>query len=94
MYLNINEFRARDFCGSNALWNYVVINAPMEDLHNPPRLIGIFTPKSQGKKGIITINNIHNVVNGKMTEFNHRSVFMDPMPCGFTWLLIPCRGLT
>ena len=63
MYLSINEFRARDFCGSNALWNYVVVNAPVEVLHNPPRPIGIFTPKSQRKKGIITINNIHNVVN-------------------------------
>ena len=36
---------------------------PMEVLYNPPRPIGIFTPKSQRKKGIITINNIHNVVN-------------------------------
>ena len=51
MYLSINEFRARDFCGSNALWNYVVVNAPVEVLHNPPRPIGIFTPKSEGKKG-------------------------------------------
>ena len=59
----MTEFKAKDFCGSNALWNYVVINAPVEDLHNPPRPIGIFTPKSPRKKGIITITNIHNVVN-------------------------------
>jgi hypothetical protein len=51
MYLSINEFKARDFCGSNALWNYVVVNAPMEVLHNPPRTIRIFTPKSQKGKG-------------------------------------------
>ena len=35
MYLSIDEFKVRDFCGSNALWNYVVVNAPMEILHNP-----------------------------------------------------------
>ena len=29
MYLSINEFKARDFCGSNALWNYVVVNASL-----------------------------------------------------------------
>jgi hypothetical protein len=51
MYLSINEFKARDFCGSNALWNYVVVNASMEVSHNPPRPIGIFTPKSQRKRG-------------------------------------------
>jgi hypothetical protein len=51
MYLSINEFKARDFCGSNALWNYVVVNAPMEVLHNPSRPIRIIMPKSQRKKG-------------------------------------------
>jgi hypothetical protein len=60
MYLSINEFKARDFYGSNALWNYVVVNAPMEVSHNPPRPIGIFTPKLHG---IIAINNIHDIVN-------------------------------
>ena len=44
------EFKARDFRGSNALWNYMVVNAPMKVLHNPPRPIEIFTPKLQGKK--------------------------------------------
>jgi hypothetical protein len=51
MYLSINEFKARDFCGSNALWDYVVVNAPMEALRNPPRPNGIFMPKSQRGKG-------------------------------------------
>ena len=59
----IMEFKARDFCGSNALWNYVVVNAPVEVLHNPPRPIGIFTPKLQ-------INNIYNVVNNEITAIN------------------------
>jgi hypothetical protein len=49
-------------------------------------------PKSQGEKGEKI--NIHNVINNKMTEFNHGDVFMDPMPYGFTWLLMPRRGLT
>ena len=57
----MTEFKARDFCGSNALWNYVVVNTPVEVLHNPPRPIGIFTPKSQGEKG--KINNIYNIIN-------------------------------
>ena len=51
MYLSIMEFKARDFRGSNALWNYVIVNAPVKVLHNPPRPIGIFTPKSQKGKG-------------------------------------------
>ena len=63
------EFKARDFRGSNALWNFVIINAPMKVLHNPPRPIGIFTPKSQrGKEG--EINNIHNVINTEIKTIN------------------------
>ena len=66
MYLSINEFKARDFCGSNALWNYVVVNAPKDVSHNPPRPIGIFTPKSQGETGKKI--NIHNVVNNGIKQ--------------------------
>ena len=44
MYLRINEFKPRDFCGSNALWNYMVVNAPVEVLHN-------LLPKYQPKRG-------------------------------------------
>ena len=54
----MTEFKARDFRGSNALWNYVVVNASVEVSHNPLRPIGIFTPKLQ-------INNIYNVVNNE-----------------------------
>jgi hypothetical protein len=62
------EFKAKEvFCGSNALWKYVIVDAPVEVLHNPPRLIRIFTPKSQGKKGE-KINNIHNVVNNQIKQ--------------------------
>ena len=93
MYLSIMEFKVRNFCGSNTLWNYMVVNTPVKVSHNPPRPIGIFTPKSQrGKRG--EINNIHNVVNSEMTEFNHGGVLMDPMSCGFTWLLMLRRRLT
>ena len=54
------KFKAKDFRGSNALWIYVVVNAPKEVSHNPPQPIGIFTPKSQRGKGgeIININNV------------------------------------
>ena len=63
------EFKTRDFRGFNALWNYMIVNAPVEDLHNPPQPIGIFTPKSQrGKRG--EINNIHNVVNSGIKALN------------------------
>ena len=65
----MTEFKARDFCGSNALWNYMVVNAPVEVLHNPLRPIGIFTPKSQGEK-VGEINNIHNVVNNEIKTIN------------------------
>jgi hypothetical protein len=65
----MTEFKARDFRGSNALWNYMIINALMEVLHNPPRPIGIFTPKSQRGKGG-EINNIHNVVNTEIKAIN------------------------
>ena len=59
----MTEFKAKKvFCGSNALLDYVVVNAPVEVLHNLPLSIRIFTPKSQGKKGE-KMNNIHNVVN-------------------------------
>jgi hypothetical protein len=61
------KFKERDFRGSNALWNYVVVNTPIEVSHNPPRPIGIFTPKSQRKKGE-KINNIHNVVNNEIKQ--------------------------
>ena len=55
--------------------------------------LGFSRPNHKGKKGEQT-NNIHNVINNEMTEFNHGGVFLDPMPCGFIWLLMPRRGLT
>ena len=65
MYLSINEFKARDFCGSNALWNYVVVNAPLWRsyiIHHDQS--GFSRPNHEGET-----NNINNVVNSKMTEF-------------------------
>jgi hypothetical protein len=42
-------------------------------LHNPPRPIGIFMPKSQGKKGIIINNVVNNVNDGKEMANNPHS---------------------
>jgi hypothetical protein len=53
---------------------------------------GFSHPNHKGERE--KINNIYNVVNNEITEFNHGGVFMDPMPCEFTWLLMPRRGLT
>jgi hypothetical protein len=90
------EFKARDFCGSNALWDYVVVNASLRSYIIRHDQSGFSRPNHKGKRGGGgEINNIHNVVNNnKMTEFNQGGVFMGPMPCGFTWLLMPRRGLT
>jgi hypothetical protein len=47
----------------------VVVNAPVEVLHNPSRPIGIFTPKSQRKKGGEN-NDIYNIVNNEIKQIN------------------------
>ena len=62
MYLSINEFKVRDFCGSNALWNYIVVNASLRShiIHHDQS--GFSRPNHKGEKGEKT-NNIHNVVN-------------------------------
>ena len=63
MYLSITEFKARDFHGSNALWNYVVVNASLKSYiihHDQSRFS---RPNHKGKRG--KINNIHNIVNNE-----------------------------
>jgi hypothetical protein len=53
------EFKARDFRGFNALWNYVVVNASLRSYiihHDQSRLSH---PNHKGERGEI---NIHNVV--------------------------------
>ena len=71
----------------------MVVNASLRShiIHHDQS--GLSHPNHKGKKGEKT-SDIYNVVNIKMTEFNHGSVFIDPMLCGFTWLLMPRRGLT
>ena len=53
------EFKARDFRGSNALWNYVVINVSLRSYIIHHDQSGLSRPNHKGKKGEI---NIHNVV--------------------------------
>ena len=65
MYLSINEFKVRDFCGSNALWNYVVVNASLRSHIIYHDQSGFSRPNHKGEKGEKT-NNIHNVVNNRI----------------------------
>ena len=62
MYLSIMEFKVKVFCGSNALWNYVVVNASLRShiIHHDQS--GFSRSNHKGEKGEKT-NNIHNVVN-------------------------------
>ena len=95
------EFKTRDFRGFNVSWNYVVVNAPVEVSHDPPRPIGIFTPKSQrGKweneqysqrsKAINIFKARRKAINVFKHKWNLRQgVFMGPMPYEITWLLMP-----
>ena len=48
MYLKQGDFR-----GSNALWDYVVVNASWRSYIIHHDQSGFFTPKSQREKGII-----------------------------------------
>jgi hypothetical protein len=63
----------------------VVVNASFRSYIIRHDQSGLSRPnhKEKGNK-----MNIHNVVNSKMTEFNQRDVFLDPIPYGFTWLLM------
>jgi hypothetical protein len=47
----INVFKARDFCGSNALWNYVVVNASLRSHIIHHNQSGLSRPNHKGKKG-------------------------------------------
>ena len=49
-------------------------------------------PNHKGERG--KINNIYNLVNNQNDGILIKGVLMGPMPCGFTWLLMPHGGLT
>ena len=53
MYLSINEFKARDFCGSNALWNYEVVNALLRSHIIHHNQSGLSCSNHKGKRGKI-----------------------------------------
>ena len=63
MYLSINEFKPRDFCGSNALWNYVSLRSHI--IHHDRS--GFSPPNHEGKKREKT-NDIYNVVNNGIKQ--------------------------
>ena len=67
MYLSINEFKVRDFCGSNALWNYMVVNASLRShiIHHDQS--GFSCPNFKGNGMINNIyNNVANNVNDRI----------------------------
>jgi hypothetical protein len=55
----MTEFKADEVFASPMPYEFTWLLMPLKVLHNLPRPISIFTPKSQGEKG----NNIHNVIN-------------------------------
>jgi hypothetical protein len=57
MYLSINKFKARDFCGSNALWIYMVINASLRSYIIHHDQSGLSRPNHKREK--MGINNKH-----------------------------------
>jgi hypothetical protein len=57
------EFKARDFHGSNALWNYVMANASLRSYINHRDQSGLSRPNHKGKNEGYSQYNMHNVVN-------------------------------
>jgi hypothetical protein len=51
----IMEFKAWDFHGSNALWNYVMANASLRSYINHHDQSGLSCPYHKGKNGKMTI---------------------------------------
>jgi uncharacterized protein YhhL (DUF1145 family) len=66
-------------------WKLILLKV----LHEPPRPIRIFMPKSKGKR-----DNIHNnVVNNINGGIKARGVFMGPIPYEITWRLMLLKVL-
>ena len=61
-------FEARDFRGSNALWDYVVVNTSLRSYIIHHDQSGFSRPNHKGKGG--EINNIHNIVNNEIKAIN------------------------
>ena len=57
------EFKTRGFHGSNALWNYVVVNTLLRSHIIHHNQSGYSRPNHKEKGG--EMNNIYNVVNNK-----------------------------
>ena len=51
MYLSIMGFEARDFRGSNALWDYVVVNASLRSYIIHHDQLGFSHLNHNGKRG-------------------------------------------
>ena len=68
----MTEFNQGDFYGSNALRNYVVVNASLRSyiIHHDQSGISRLRYKGKWRE----INDIHNVVNKIIAEFNQESV--------------------
>jgi hypothetical protein len=58
--MEVTGFKAKDFRGSNALWNYVVVNASLRSYIIHHDQSGFSRPNQKGKGE--ENNNIHNVV--------------------------------
>ena len=56
----MTEFKARDFRGSNVLWNYVVVNASLRSYIIRHNQSGLLCPFYKGEK--YSQYNIYNVV--------------------------------
>jgi hypothetical protein len=72
------NLKQRGFYGSNALWNYMMVNASLRShiIHHDQS--GLLCPFHKGKKGEEIISIIF---------------LLGQIPCGLTWLLRPHRGL-
>ena len=63
--MKITGFKIKGFCGSNALWDYVMDNASLRSYITHHDQSGLSRPNHKGERGENDNihNNIHNVVN-------------------------------
>jgi hypothetical protein len=75
-------FTTREFCGSNTLWDYVMVNASLRSYISHRDQSGLSRPFSQ-RTGIITTQYIHKCV--KVNKAINNDIYtwgflMGPMP--------------